>query len=459
MNYRQDGQLNCGGTAGARRTDDRACRRGRTQLSTPAEAIALLRSRAYLRLLLVAAGIGLPVSALAWGFLALVGKLQRWLFTSLPASVGLRQVPFWWPFPLLLAGGLAVAAAITFLPGTGGHEPAEGFKARGAVAPREVPGVFLAALATLSFGAVLGPEAPLLALGSGVAAWAISRARGEGSDRAKAVIATAGSFAAISTLLGSPLSGAFLLMEAAGIGGAAMELVLVPGLLAAGVGALVFTGLGHWSGLGTFSLAIGRLPPFTRPSLEEIGLALPVGLAAAVAALTIRRVALCLRDITARRRLILTPVAGLLVAGFAVLFSQLTGKSVANVLFSGQTQIGPFVADRASFGLGVLVLLLLCKAAAYAISLSSFRGGPIFPAVFIGAAGGVMLSHLPGVPVVAGIAMGMGAMIAAMLRLPMTAVLVAALLLSRRDIAVVPLIIVAAVTAYIAVGWLDRSAG
>lgn len=166
-----------------------------------------------------------------------------------------------------------------------------------------------------------------------------------------------------------------------------------------------------------------------------------------------------LRDITARRRLILTPLAGLLVAGVAVLFSQLTGKSVANVLFSGQTQIGPFVAQRASFGLGVLALLLLCKSVAYAISLSSFRGGPIFPAVFIGAAGGVMLSHLPGVPVVAGIAMGMGAMIAAMLRLPMTAVLVAALLLSGKDIAVVPVIIVASVTAYIAVGWLDRSAG
>lgn len=165
---------------------------------------------------MVAAIVGVPVSALSWGFLALVGKLQHWFFTSLPASVGLRPTPFWWPFPLLFAGGVAVAAAITFLPGTGGHEPAEGFKARGAVAPKQVPGVFLAALATLSFGAVLGPEAPLLGLGGGVAAWAVSRARGEGADRAKVVIAFAGSFAAISTLLGSPLSGAFLLMEAAG---------------------------------------------------------------------------------------------------------------------------------------------------------------------------------------------------------------------------------------------------
>ncbi|HEY2075792.1 MAG TPA: hypothetical protein VGH53_05595 [Streptosporangiaceae bacterium] len=36
-----------------------------------------MRSPAYLRLLVLAAMIGVPVSALAWGFLALVSKLQR----------------------------------------------------------------------------------------------------------------------------------------------------------------------------------------------------------------------------------------------------------------------------------------------------------------------------------------------------------------------------------------------
>ena len=74
------------------------------------------------------------------------------------------------------------------------------------------------------------------------------------------MVAAAGSFAAISTLLGSPLLGAFLLMEASGLGGAMLELVLVPGLLAAGVGSLVFIGLDAWTGLGTFSLAIPGLP-------------------------------------------------------------------------------------------------------------------------------------------------------------------------------------------------------
>ena len=66
------------------------------------------------------------------------------------------------------------------------------------------------------------------------------------------VIGAAGSFAAIAALLGSPLAGAFLLMEAAGLGGPIMGVVLVPGLLAAVVGALIYVGLDAWTGFGTF---------------------------------------------------------------------------------------------------------------------------------------------------------------------------------------------------------------
>ena len=57
---------------------------------------------AYLRLLVLAAVIGAPVSALARGFLAMVSKLQGRLFGSLPSALGLAQVPLWWAFPVLL---------------------------------------------------------------------------------------------------------------------------------------------------------------------------------------------------------------------------------------------------------------------------------------------------------------------------------------------------------------------
>jgi hypothetical protein len=81
--------------------------------------------------------------------------------------------------------------------------------------------------------------------------------------------------------------------------------------------------------------------------------------------------------------------------------------------------------------------------------MSCFRGGPVFPALFLGAAGGIAASHLPGLPMVAGLAMGIGAMSAVMLRLPLTAVLLATLLLFSDGLAVTPLAIVAVVVAYL----------
>ncbi len=84
------------------------------------------------------------------------------------------------------------------------------------------------------------------------------------------VVAAAGSFAAISTLLGSPIAGAFLLMEASGLGGPTLGLVLVPGLLAAGIGTLIFVGFDSWTGHGTFSLAVPNLPPFGHPDGAEL---------------------------------------------------------------------------------------------------------------------------------------------------------------------------------------------
>ena len=132
--------------------------------------------------------------------------------------------------PWLVLCGLLTGLTIQHLPGNGGHSPAFGFHAGGGVAPdRELPGIALAALTTLSLGAVLGPEAPLIAIGGGLAALTIHLLKKDAPPMAVTVMASAGSFAAISTLLGSPLLGAFLIMEAAGIGGATLSLVALPG--------------------------------------------------------------------------------------------------------------------------------------------------------------------------------------------------------------------------------------
>jgi H+/Cl- antiporter ClcA len=114
------------------------------------------------------------------------------------------------------------------------------------------------------------------------------------------------------------------------------------------------------------------------------------------------------------------------------------------------------VEHSADYTVGALLMLVLCKGLAYTLALSGFRGGPTFPAMFIGAAGGMALSHAPGLPVTAGVAMGLAAMTAGMLRLPMTAVLLATLLLGAAGFSVMPLTIVAAIIAYLVANWLVK---
>jgi H+/Cl- antiporter ClcA len=416
----------------------------------PADPVTMLRSRSYLGLLVLAAILGVPVSAVAYGFLALVSYLQKELFIHLPHGLGFSTEPVWWPLPMLAVGGVLAALAIQFLPGRGGPSPADGFKLHGPPTPIQLPGVILAALATLIFGAVLGPEMPLILIGGGLAALSVRLARRPVPDRARAVVASAGSFAAISTLLGSPLASTFLLMEASGLGGPTLGLVLLPGLLAAGVGSLIFIGLDAWTGLGTFSLAIPGLPTLGRPDLAEFGWALVIGVAAAVVGSAIRWLGRLLHGYADRQVLIMTPLAGLAVAGLAIAYAEGTGNPSSQVLFSGQAGLPPLVQHAASYTVGALLLLLLCKGLAYAVSLGSFRGGPTFPALFVGATGGIALSHLPGLPMVAGVAMGIGAMSAVMLTLPLTSVLLPAILFPSDALTVTPLVIVAVVVAYVA---------
>ena len=427
------------------------------QTPAPADPLKLLKSRSYLSLLVLGSVIGVPVATVAYFFLEGVARVQTEIFTDLPDSLGFHGEPLWWPLPWLTLSGVLVALAIRYLPGTCGHEPSEGFKSGGPVSPIDLFGIVVAAFATLSLGVVLGPEAPLIAIGSGLGVLAVHLAKRDAPAMASVVIGGAGSFAAIATLLGSPLVGAFLLMEVVGLGGPTMEMVLLPGLLAAGVGSLVFVGLDHLTGFGTFSLSIPQIPHAGSPTGAEFLWAVGIGLAAAVLATNIFRVARLLRPIVERRRLLLTPVVGLAVAGLAIAFAEGTGRSSSDVLFSGQSELPTLVQHAASWTVGALVLLLVCKSLAYAISLSSFRGGPIFPAMFIGAAGGIALSHLSGLPMIAGAAMGVGAMTAGALKLPLTAVLLPSLLFPTDALQLMPVVIVAVVVSYVTAVWISPS--
>ena len=212
---------------------------------------------------------------------------------------------------------------------------------------------------------------------------------------AAVVIGAAGSFAAIATLLGSPLVGAFLLMEMAGMGGPMMEIVLVPGLLAAGMGSLIFVGLDNLTGFGSFSLAVSSIPHVGSPDRIRVPLGDRHRSRRRRGGDRHLQAAAMLRPLVERSRILLTPVVGLAVGGLAVAFAAGTGRSSSEVPVLGQS-VAVLIQQAAGWTVGALLLLLVCKGLAYAISLSTFRGGPIFPSMFIGAAGGIALSHIGG---------------------------------------------------------------
>jgi len=372
----------------------------------------MVRTRRYVALLILAAVLGVVISFLIYWFLKLVADVQSWAFTDVPKGLGFHGEPAWWPLLPLAVAGVIVGATIRYLPGRGGHSPADGFKTGGVAGSVELPGIFLAAVASIGLGAVVGPEAPVIALGGGLAVLAVKLARRDMEPRAGAVIAATGSFAAISTVLGNPLAGAVLLLEASGLGGPMAMIVMIPGLVGAGVGSLIFLGLDSWTGYGTFSLAIPDLPPAPHLTIAQFAWAL------------------------------------------AIAFGEATGKSSSAVLFSGQDALPPLLENAASYTAATLVLLVVCKGLAYSLALSSFRGGPTFPGMFIGAAGGLALSHLAGLPPITGAAIGIGAMTAGMLQLPITSVLLTTLFLGSYGISVLPLVIVAVVVAFVVAKWL-----
>lgn len=68
----------------------------------------------------------------------------------------------------------------------------------------------------------------MLAIGSGLGALAIRTVKRDSAPTAIALVATAGSFAAISTSIGSPMVAAFLMLEVAGIGAMSASMLKLP---------------------------------------------------------------------------------------------------------------------------------------------------------------------------------------------------------------------------------------
>ena len=413
---------------------------------------------ALLRALLVATGVGVPVALAALGFLALTDALQTALWETLPDQLDVSPSAWWWVVVIPTVGGVLSGLVVLKLPGRGGHEPIKGFSPD-PVLPSAIPGVALAALASLSFGAVLGPEAPLLALGSALGLWFARLGRLSGTVAPLA--AAAGLFAAISTLFGNPLPAALLVVEVIGMGGRGAPLVAVvlPGMLSAAAGYLVISGVGSWTGVEVSGFTILDLPDYPTVRVGDLLWAILLAVALATVVHGVRWLAQVSHTLTVKTPYLWAPGAGLLVGAMAAIFAGVTGQSAHLVLFSGESTAATVAASGVAWGSGTLVLLLLLKALAYAVSLGSlFRGGPVFPALFLGVAAGVLLSVLvPSVSLTASVVAGMAAATSAALRLPLSAVLLAVLLGGSTAVEATTLALIASAVSFVAAKVLDRS--
>jgi H+/Cl- antiporter ClcA len=239
---------------------------------------------------------------------------------------------------------------------------------------------------------------------------------------------------------------------AAGLG-ASLAPALLPGFVAAATGYVVFIGFGSWGGLGTPGLVEPGLPPYQGTHIYDLILAVVVGVLTAILVTVVRRLA---------HRVVGLPLPGMpvlllgggLAVGVLAEVADLLGANSQDVLFSGQASVPGLVTESTT---KVVVVLLAFKGLAYAVSLGcGFRGGPIFPAIYLG----VAVMALPVVwfdisPTVA-VAIGAAAGMAAMTRLLLTPMLFAALLVGLQGVDTVPAAVLAASAAWLAMRAIDE---
>jgi H+/Cl- antiporter ClcA len=419
-------------------------------------APSTLSGSTYLRLVGLGALLGVPAALVASLFLTLVHDLEHWLWDSLPSALGCTSPPWYLVIGLPAVGGCLVIAARLLLPGDGGHSPLEGIGG-GATPVRYAPGIALAAIGTLSFGAVLGPEAPLIALGSAVGMVFALVGRGRFEEREQAVLATAGSFAAISALFGGPIVGGMMMVEGGLALGTALLPVLLPGFVAAAVGYVLFIGFGNWGGLHSQSLAVPHLPPYNGTHIYDLIVGVVVGIVTAGALTAVRRGArLVAGPGLARLGLPVLLVAGGLAVGLIAQTASWLGDNSQDVLFSGQSGVPDLTVATTT---KAVVIYLVAKSLGYAVSMGSgFRGGPVFPAIFIGVAFAELAHVWFDVSPTLAVAVGAAAGMAAGTRLLITPTLFAGLLVGHSGLDAIPAAVLAASAAFLTMQVIDRRA-
>ena len=394
-----------------------------------------LRTRSYLRLLVLASAIAVVIAFATLAFLGAYSGLRDVLWDEIPSELGVDPYS-WYALAVTSVGGLVVGLLLLVVPGHGGPGPAEGHGIGAAeIPPIHAAGMVVVSLVSLIVGASLGPEAALLAVALALGTLLADRLKRPELEK---ILGASGLGSLLSGLFGSPVAPSVLMLEVTEVTGRNLYVFLVPVLVAASIGLLTFDAV-----LNGPLLEID-LPSYTGVELAHVFEALAVAaVGAAVGMLLIvlvRMLRRALRPI-ARRTVLKATLGGIGIGVIALVAGQET-------LFSGEHELEVLLAHPEAYGAGTLLLILGGKLLALALSLETgFRGGRIFPVLFIGATVGFITSDVfERVPVAVAVACGMAGAAVAIMRLPVFIALTVAFFASP---ATVPLIVLACVVGYV----------
>lgn len=343
------------------------------------------RANTMLAFALPALVIGSASSLVLILVMKFAAALQRLLWVNIPAALNIDTHSPWWLLSILTLAGIAVGLIIRYMPGHAGPDPATESLIGMPLPLSAVPGLGLALIIGLAGGVSLGPENPITAINIALVVAAGSRLLPRVPRMDWIILAAAGT---IGALFGTPVATALIFSQTlAGNNDVPLWDRLFAPLMAAAAGAvttqLFFT---PNFALQIDAYAATRLTDIFSGSIVAL-IAIALGMVALWSFPHLHRLFHSLKN----------PVLMLGLGGFALGVLALIGGEIT--LFKGLDEMKRLAVGE-NFSVTELLLITLTKLAALVIAAASgFRGGRIFPAVFVGVALGLMLhQHVPAVP-------------------------------------------------------------
>lgn len=343
------------------------------------------RARTMLLLAIPALIIGIVSSLVLIVVMKVASVLQTMLWTALPAQVGISVDSPAWIIMMLTLTGIAVGLVIRFSPGHAGPDPALEPLIGAPVAPAALPGLIIALIIGLAGGVSLGPEHPIMAVNIGLAVYLGSRILPRVGALDWTILASAGT---IGALFGTPVAAALIFSQTLSSNNDVplWDKLFAP-LMAAAAGALTTSLFFN----PHFSLS---LPHYGQMQIADIfSGAVVVAIAIALGMIAVW----CLPRLHRLVHKLKHPVLILGVGGLILGILGAIGGKVT--LFKGLDEMQQLAFSQV-FSVSDYLLFALIKLAALVVAAAcGFRGGRIFPAVFVGVALGLMLhEHVDAVP-------------------------------------------------------------